>query len=476
MRLNANQINTYVGGRELVAPADEHRIITGLAWDSREVQEGFVYVALPGARVDGHDFVRQALQSGAGLVLVSHELAQDAYDLAREKGTGVFQVADTYAAVTDLARGWRGHLTGRVIALTGSVGKTTTKNLVRDVLSTTYSVWATKANQNNELGVPKTLLDADEDTQFVIVEMGMRGKGQLASLCEFVKPDLALVTNCGECHIELLGSHEAIAQAKAEPVAALADGTGVAVLNLDDERLDIVKDFARVAERGIKVVGFDGAGLHPEQAQAWASEVSLDAQGRPHFVLHLPDGARELTLGLRGAHNVSNACAAAALAYEVGVPGDAIVRGLEGAKPEGGRQEVLAGKNGVIVINDAYNANPDSMKAALSMFCAMEVSGRRFAVLGDMGELGDFAKAGHEGVGAFVATQPIDRLLCIGELARDIADAAIKEGYPASRVSCFATRREALDLLESELTSGDAVLCKASHSMQLDKIAKELTD
>lgn len=476
MRLTVQKVSEYVGGSYLVPPSHEGDELVGISWDSREVAPGFVYVALPGVRVDGHDFIPQALEAGAGCVIASHAVSDEVCELAREKGAAVLLVEDTYACVTDLAKGWRGHLSGKVIALTGSVGKTTTKNLVRDVLSTTFSTWATKANQNNELGVPKTLLDADADTQCVVVEMGMRGSGQLASLCEFVKPDMALVTNCGECHIELLGSREAIAKAKAEAVAALPEGRGVAVLNLADERIGIVEDFAQVEQRRIRVAGFDGTGSRSDEAVAWASDVVLDDQGRPRFALHLPDGVHDVRLALRGAHNVSNACAAAALAFELGVPSGNIVKGLESSLPEGGRQEVITCENGTVVINDAYNANPDSMKAALSMFCSMDVKGRRIAVLGDMGELGSFASAGHEGVGEFLSSLAIDRLVCVGSLSRLIAEAAVRKGFPSEAVSCVSSNEEVVSLLKNELVSGDAVLCKASHSMELDKVVKELID
>ncbi len=473
MRLNAQVIGDYVSGQLKSTPNNANLEATGLTWDSREVVPGDVYVALPGNRVDGHDFVPRALEAGAAVVLVSSELSADVYEDASSRGTYVYKVADTYQAVTDLAAHWRSHLKGTVIALTGSVGKTTTKNLVRDILSTTFTTVATHANQNNELGVPKTLLQAEADTQMVVVEMGMRGSGQLASLCEFVKPDIALVTNCGECHIELLGSREAIARAKAEAVAALPEG-GKAVLNLADERFGLVCEAGQVNEKSIEVLGFDGTGAS-KGAYAWASELSLDESGRPHFVLHLPDGAHKASMELRGAHNVSNACAAAALAYSVGVPAGSIVSALKTSLPELGRQEILSGRGGITVVNDAYNANPDSMKASLSMFCAMDVAGRRVAVLGDMGELGSFAEACHRSVGAFLAPLPVSKLLCIGELSRFIASAAVEQGYPESDTACFATREEALSYLESFLEPGDAVLCKASHSMELDKIAKELT-
>ncbi len=230
--------------------------MTGVTWDSREMQPGWLYVALPGERVDGHDFVEAALRAGAAGALVMQSPGRAACLLAREMGAAVIEVANTASAVTDLARAWRGYLRGRVIALTGSVGKTTTKNLVRDVCAAYGSVVATRGNQNNELGVPRTLLAADPETAVVVVEMGMRGSGQIAELCDFVRPDWGLVTNVGESHIELLGSRENIARAKAELYAALPAGRGRAFLNLDGAYLDVLMEAGGLRERPMLLSGF----------------------------------------------------------------------------------------------------------------------------------------------------------------------------------------------------------------------------
>ena len=258
MRLNAKQIAACTGGQFLVDAIDPSALMTGITWDSREVQPGWLYVALPGERVDGHDFVEAALRAGAAGALVMQSPGRPACLLAREMGAAVIEVANTASAITDLAREWRGHLRGRIIGLTGSVGKTTTKNLVRDVCAAFGSTVATRGNQNNELGVPRTLLAADPETAVVVVEMGMRGMGQIAELCDFVRPDWGLVTNVGESHIELLGSRENIARAKAELFAALPAGTGRAFLNLDSPALGILMDAGRLGERPVALSGFDG--------------------------------------------------------------------------------------------------------------------------------------------------------------------------------------------------------------------------
>ena len=251
MRLNHKQIAACTGGSFMVEPLDPRALATGLTWDSRDAKPGDVYVALPGERVDGHDFVGAALSGGAVCALVMQPLDEAVRMLAAELGASVIEVPDTAHAVADIAREWRSHLHGRVIALTGSTGKTTTKNLVRDVLASTLSTVATAGNQNNELGVPKTLLAAEQDTQAVVVEMGMRGAGQLADLCDYVRPDWGLVVNVGESHIELLGSRENIARAKAELLCALPEGTGRAFVNADDDYADFVREHARLdARRG----------------------------------------------------------------------------------------------------------------------------------------------------------------------------------------------------------------------------------
>lgn len=497
MRLNLKQIAAYTGGEFVVEPLDARTLATGLTWDSRVVAPGDVYVALPGERVNGHDFVAAALRDGAACALVMQPIDEPCRQLACELGAALIEVPDTGHAVADLAREWRTHLHGRVIALTGSTGKTTTKNLVRDVLASTYTVVATAGNQNNELGVPKTLLTAEADTEAVVVEMGMRGLGQLADLCDYVRPDWGLVVNVGESHIELLGSRENIACAKAELLCALPEGTGRAFINADDDYANFVRDYARLDARRVETVLFDGSeGAAMRRASAddseavrpavWAEQVELDEQGRPCFELHAvgfdsagdgsasPEETATCTLNLRGLHNVSNACAAAAIGRASGIPLAVCAAALAQAEPEAGRQEVLKARGGFTVVNDAYNANPDSMRASLTTFCALDVPGKHVAVLGDMGELGDFAPACHAGVGQLAATLPLDRLICVGELSRYIADAAEAGGMDAERIVRAASLSEVLGDLDICVDSGDAVLVKASHFMGLERVVEGL--
>lgn len=507
MRLNAKQILAYTGGSFAVEPIDASELMCYFTWDSREVQQGSLFACLPGERVDGHSFAADVLRAGARGLLVSQPLPKEICLLARELGAAVIEVPNTQAAIVDLALEWRSHLRGKVIAITGSVGKTTTKNLVRDVLSARGSVVATLANQNNELGVPRTILNANPETEAVVVEMGMRGLGQIASLCEIVRPDWALITNVGESHIELLGTRENIARAKAEVLSALPSGIGCVFLNEDDEMSDFMWQVSGAAPARIKRIGFSAS---PEKASSacadsgracvWAQDITLDEQGHPYFTLcasGFPESAAQESaapetstqsvaqkvpaqethackVGLRGVHNVANACAAAAIGRAFNMSLEAIACALEAALPEAGRQEVLRGRAGFTIINDAYNANPDSMRAALSTFSALEVTGRRIAVLGDMGELGKHAKACHESVGKYAATCKLDKLICAGELARFIASGAQSAGMDAARITCVATPAQVLADLDASLDAGDCVLIKASHFMELNRVVDAL--
>ncbi len=502
MRLNSKQIALYTGGTYLIEPIDASEIMTGITWDSRDVKPGDLYVALPGERVDGHDFVEPAIRGGARGTLVSEAPSKSACVLARELGVAVIEVPNTYHAIEDLAREWRSHINAKVVAITGSVGKTTTKNLVRDVCAARFKTVATAGNQNNELGVPNTILAADPDTDVVVVEMGMRGMGQISHLCKIARPDWGLVTNVGECHMELLGSKENIVKAKSELFSALPEGMGTAFVNADDESSQQLLADAQAARRRLRLACFGTSGGACDDFRSgrddvtgcvFSRELSLDAEGRADFLLcvrgfNSQDDAKEPTLfdmepdvrtarchlSLRGVHNVGNACSAAAVGIALGMDIHDIAQALSASVSETGRLETLKARDGYMVINDAYNANPDSMRAALSMLSAMDVSGRRVAVLGDMGELGDVEIACHLGVGAAAAEHGVDKLVCIGDLASHIAEGAVKAGLPEDSVVSVSSLGGALEVLEGDLCADDVVLVKASHFMRLDRLVEGL--
>ena len=505
MRLSVAEIVEAADGELLVSnQSSEHCadvVVTGVNWDSRVIEPGNMYVALPGERVDGHDFVDAAARAGAVCALVSHKV---------ETTIPIILVDDTAQALTRVSAYWRSQLGGVVIGLTGSVGKTSTKNLVRDVLSHAYAVVATLANQNNELGVPNTLLAADADTDVVVVEMGMRGSGQIAELCGFTRPDWGIVTNVGESHIELLGSRDNIARAKAELFEALPDGSGIAFVNAADDYADEMFEFANLDGRDVTAVlyggspnrGVDGieGSFQDARPHVWADGVSFDEEGRPRFKLRARNvpvrgvvsaigetpagrnasqasslsGEIEVKLELRGAHNVTNACAAAAVGLVAGMTLEQVRDALAAAQPEQGRQQVTRTDEGITVFDDSYNASPDSMRASLNTFSSMAVAGKRIAVLGDMLELGDFAQECHERVGVMAANARVDRLICVGELSRSMARAARDAGLDPRVISTCDDASEALAMLEGILEPGDAVLAKASHSIGLDQVVKGL--
>ena len=492
MHLSIEEIAEYCAG-VIVAPGRPDTKATGITWDSREVKPGDLFVALPGDRVDGHDFISYASDAGAVCVLVSRDLDEVMMDRLHQDACGVVWVADTAAALVSLARGWRGYLTGSVVGITGSSGKTTTKNLVRDVLSSAMETVATKANQNNELGVPRTVLSAGEETDAVVVEMGMRGMGQIAQLCEYVKPDMGLITNVGTSHIELLGSRENIALAKGELFDALPAG-GIAFVNADDDYMQFLLNELQLDDRGVRTVFYDGTGAfrHAEELGiwqnadpfVWASDISYDAMGHPSFTLHarhfaemgLPelDEDEPCSLQLQGAHNVVNACAATAVGLAFGMSLAQCSAALHDAQPEQGRQQVLHAPGDVLIIDDSYNANPDSMRVSLATFATMDVAGRRIAVLGDMGELGDYSDEGHALVGKEAARAGLDYLVCVGGRAEGIAQAAREAGFPSDAITEVKTAHDAVPVVRSLAAAGDAVLVKASHSMELHRVSEGL--
>ncbi len=491
MKLNSKQISECTGGSYIVEPIDASKLGCRVSWDSRTVLPNDVYVALPGDKVDGHTFVDEALKNGAAIVLVADRPTEETCLLAQEMGAALIEVPNTASALVDMAYAWRRKLKSRIIGITGSSGKTTTKNLIRDVLGASFSVVATEANQNNELGVPKTILTAEADTQVVVVEMGMRGKGQIAELCAYVMPDMGVITNVGDGHIELLKTRENIACAKAELLRALPDRTGKAFIRYEEQFGVLMETFARLEEREVETIYFGGPEVPCEvgslssqeaaEAQggrrgAWASDVVLDAQGRPHFTLHIGAESCPCMVRLRGLHNVDNACAAASVASELGMDIKTIVAALGEAEPECGRQEVLHARDGFMVVNDAYNANPDSMRASLLMFSALDIPGRRIAVLGDMGELGDHARPCHEDIGVLVASLKIDYLICIGEESRHLLDTACACGMDADDVYFASSIGDILGVLEKSVEEGDAVLVKASHFMGLERVVGGLVN
>lgn len=491
MELDIQRIAKAVQGT-FVVPARSGTAACGLSWDSRTVEPGWAYACIVGERSDGHDFALPAMRAGASLVLVTHDLGQEALDFAVGEGIAVVRVADMVQALADMAAQWRDELAACVVGVTGSVGKTTTRSLISQVLSARFATQATKGNFNNELGAPLTVMRTRCDTQMLVLEMGMDNLGQIAHIASFARPDMGVITNVGVMHLEYLKTRENIARAKAELLEALPDGTGWAFLNAADDMTDFVRDYARLDERGIRVCLYDGtpeardrmaacdASKRKGQRAVWAEDIELDAQGCARFMLCAQGfGADQAqvqrcscALALRGLHNVSNACAAAAVGLVQGIGLDAVASALGEAQPEAGRQELKYTANGAVVFDDSYNAGPDSMKASLAMLGAYECVGRRVAVLGDMGELGTACAEGHASVGAAAAQAGVDLLVCVGNLARGIAAGAQGAGMSESCIVCVEDAHAAIAALDGRLGAHDVVLVKASRFMGLDRVVE----
>jgi UDP-N-acetylmuramoyl-tripeptide--D-alanyl-D-alanine ligase len=448
--LSVAEIAKAVGGT--LAGADPDAVVTAPASvDSRTVPAGGLFVAFAGERVDGHDYVTKAVEQGAVAALTT-----------RPAEGPCIVVDDTQRALGVLARYVVDRLPNlTVVGLTGSQGKTSTKDLIAQLLRTQGPTVAPKGSFNNEIGHPLTALQCDVDTRFLVSEMGARHRGDIAYLTGITPPRIGLVLNVGLSHIGEFGSQDAIAVAKGELVEALPPN-GYAVLNADDHRVR-----AMAARTGASTLLFGEA----DGSDVRASDVALDEYGRPSFTLHWDRQQWPIRLPFVGRHNVSNALAAAAVAYATWMQPEAVAAGLNAAVSESKwRMEVTERADGVTVVNDAYNANPDSMRAALEALTAMAGSRRTWAVLGEMRELGAASASEHEAVGRLTVRLGVSRLVVVGDAARPIHVGAQSEGMSVYVDSATT----ALDLLRRELRPGDVVLVKASRAVGLEKLAAEL--
>ena len=448
---------------EVLAGSPE-TVVGGLSIDSRACSPGALFVAMPGEHVDGHTFLVPALECGARALLVTRDRGDIAPALKMAEGLGapIVRVADTVVALGAIAAWHRNRLTCPVVGITGSTGKTTTKDMLTSVLSQAFRVVATEGNRNNEIGVPLTILAADLGTEVLVVEMGMRGSGQIAALCEIARPTMGLVTNVGVSHIEIMRDETSVADAKGELIAALpADGT--AFLNGDDAFSGRIAASSRAP-----VVRY---GLS-DSCDVRAESIALDEESRASFDVVWNDTRCPVALSVPGRHNVYNAIAAAAVAVTLGVSCDQLADGLSGARLSSMRMQVFETATGVTVINDAYNANPVSMRAAVETLAGMQASGRRIAVLGDMAELGSLSELAHFQLGECVARSGVEVLVTAGPRASRIAEGARAAGMARENVRQCATVEEASEVLDDVLAAGDIALVKASRVMGLEGVVE----
>lgn len=447
------------------------RRIRQISTDSRSVRRGDLFVALRGERFDGHDFVPAVLAKGVAGAIVHDEyrLPTESAPVRRRSGQHVpvlFGARDPLFSYQQLATHHRSRFDIPVAAVTGSNGKTTTKEMVASVLAQRWRTLKTEGNLNNRIGVPYTLFRLTGRHQAAVIEMGVDQRGQTTRLCEMVKPTIGLITNIGPDHLEFFGSMEGSAQAKAELLDWLP-ADGAAVLNADDPYFDYLAARARC-----RVVSF---GLS-EKADIRAIAIESDVRHGTTFRLLLPGKSRPtpVKINVHGAHNVTNALAAAAVGVVLNMGGSVIAQGLGRFRPAAMRSQVVT-HHGVQIINDCYNANPASMKAAIQLLAQWTPARERIAVLGDMLELGPEARRLHHDIGQFVAGQRLSRLLACGSLGREIAEGARRGGMAETQIAEAVDAAAAVDYLKAILRQGDVVLVKASRGMKLEQVVQGLT-
>jgi UDP-N-acetylmuramoyl-tripeptide--D-alanyl-D-alanine ligase len=448
-----------VGGR--VRPEGACAVVaSGVAIDSRTARPGDLFVALAGERADGHAFVADAIGRGAAAAMV-----RDGWADTAESSGPLVAVPDPSRALMDLARDERSRLGAVVVGITGSTGKTCTKDFTAAVLGGSLRVVSSRASFNNEVGLPLTLLDATEATEVAVCEMGSRGPGHIRRLCEVARPSIGVVTNVGAAHMELFGSPEILRAAKAELVDALPH-EGVAVLNADD---DVVRGFAARAPG--RVVLF---GTAPD-AEVRATNVAVSREtGAAEFDLETMQGSARVRLRVPGEQMVPDALAAAAVGLILRVDLGEIATGLADASVAGGRMEVFETTDRIRVVNDAYNANPTSVAAALRSARWMAGEGRCVAVLGPMAELGSISRAEHERIGELLARIGVDSLVTVGPEGEFIALGAEREGVEPERIVRCESVLDAIEAVRAIARPGDLVLVKASRVARLERVTDAL--
>ena len=435
----------------------------GISTDTRTLEPGSLFIALKGDRFDGHRFVAEAFARGAAGAVVSAAWEDWRRDPACADKPLIL-VDDTLVALGALAAAHRAQFDIPVIAVTGSTGKTTTKDMIAHILGKSRQVLRSAENYNNEIGVPLALLSLTTSHGAAVIEMAMRGRGQIRYLAEMARPSIGVITNIGPSHLELLGDLQSVAQAKGELLECVGTD-GVAVLNADDSYLPDLRSLAagRVVTFGIE-----------RPAEFRALDPHSEGGTRTQFRLAFPDGSADVVLPLPGRHQVYNALAAAAAAAEVGVDPMEALAALADFEPGRGRLRLLSARRGFTIIDDCYNASPASMRAAFAVLADLPAD-RKYAALGDMKELGREEIALHREVGAAAAAIGLDLLVTVGDLARHLG-AAAAELLGAEWVVAAEDNDATADILLARLTGGDAVLIKGSRAMGMECIVERLAD
>lgn len=456
--VTAAEVAQVVGGRLLAG--NPETLIMGVGTDSRRLRRGELFVALPGERVDGHTFVPEVLAGVAGAALVAKPVPG-----AVPPGKILIQVADTTEALLALGAWYRRRFPVRAVAITGSTGKTTAKDLTAAVLGVRFRTLKNEGNLNTEVGLPLTLFNLEPGHEVAVVELAMRGPGQIARLAQVAQPEVGVLTNVGVTHIELLGSQENIARAKGELLEHLPAG-GLAVLNGDDPwvRSQASRSRARAVYFGLGV-----------DADFRATDIENKGMEGIRFRVHGPCGAGQVSLPLPGKFNVLNVLAALAVGHYFGLSLSEMQAGLDAFRPSAMRLNIITLPDGTVIINDAYNASPTSMRGALETLRDLAGGRRRVAVLGDMLELGAHGPEAHREIGRLAQEVGVSCLITGGPLARHLAEAAVVAGLPAAQVFVCPDGSTAAEVAKAEVRPGDVVLVKASRGMHFEQVVAALT-
>lgn len=449
-------------------PVHASLVISEAAIDSRQVIPAAMFVALPGERADGHNFISQAFGRGAHLALVQRDLSESyptvdlrsgalPVDFTPPQQPFCLRVEDSLAALQKIAGFWRNRMEARVIGITGSVGKSTTKELVSEVLSQRYRTLKTIGNLNNEIGLPLTLLRLGPGYERAVLEMGFFVPGEITFLCNLAHPYIGVITNVGTVHAERAGSQEVIARGKAELVEALPED-GWAILNYDDPW---VKPMAQKTRAHVLFYGLDPA------ADLWADQIEgLGLEGI-RLRLHYHNEVLHLRVPLIGRHSVHTVLRATAVGLVEGLSWQEIIKGLQRGHTQL-RMAAVYTPNGALILDDTYNASPESTMAALNLLG--ELQGRKIAVLGDMLELGMYERQGHEMIGVRAA-EIVSELVTVGTLSKMIATSARRAGLPSSAIASFDTVPEAITYLQEHgFNEGEVILIKGSHGLHMERI------
>jgi len=454
--LSFEEIIFAVNGISLNDPPINNVSITSVSIDSRKIEIDSLYIPIKGDQFDGHTFINNAFDKGCILALTEQKL--------KPKGNQILiYVKNTKIALMELASYYRNKFNIPVIAITGSVGKTTTKDLIASVLSSKYKVHKTQGNFNNEIGLPLTIFGLNKTHQILIVEMGMNHFGEIHNLSMIAKPDIGVITNIGVSHIEHLVNKKGILRAKCEILDGIKED-GVLIINGDDPMLQQIMPNHTLITYG-----------RNKNHQFYAGYIEITGKNGIHGVFHTPKSSLEITIVALGEHMIDNALAAIAVAKQLNLSDSDIIKGFKQYKPSKMRMELQAFNNELYVINDTYNASPDSMKAALKALTTMPDCKRYIAILGNMFELGEHAQDLHKEIGSYIAKMHnIDLLITVGNLAKFIQNEAIYAGMSQNKMHHFQTQEDLILQLNKLLLPQDLILVKASRRMELEKTVDEI--